>query len=362
MTYERTERIRRAAILLASLEEALAEQLLRELPAPEADKVLAELDRLEAIDPEEQADVLEEFRRATRRGGGDRGAVEFAYTTAPSAPVVPAAVTAADAPAAPDADTAAMAELLSGEQPQVIAAALSRLNGEQGAAVFAALPAELHLEVLDRVSRLTLADEESVLEVESQLLQKVGERRERRERAAAGAELARRLLAKTSPQRQAVLLERISAKRTSQAVAPPAPRPVQATAARASLAAPRWQTLLGTSRRPISAEATTAGTRKAELADSDSVLEDQSHALESMSDEVLVEALRRVDDETGLRALASASEKLVKRISRRLPRGQARKLRRLLRSFGPTRLADMRQAQHELLRVANECMQTSAAA
>jgi hypothetical protein len=37
-----------------------------------------------------------------------------------------------------------------------------------------------------------------------------------------------------------------------------------------------------------------------------------------------------------------------------LPRRQAKQLRRLLANLGPTRLADLHQAQHELLRLANE--------
>ena len=41
MNYERNERIRRAAILVASIDEALAEQMLDSLPASEATKILA---------------------------------------------------------------------------------------------------------------------------------------------------------------------------------------------------------------------------------------------------------------------------------------------------------------------------------
>jgi flagellar motor switch protein FliG len=363
MTYDRSERIRRAAILVASLDEALAESLLGELPPLESAKVLAELDRMESIDPEEQEDVLAEFRRATERGGNDRDAVEFTYSQ-PTAAQVPQAAAAPPNAGGLDADVAAMAELLSHEHPQIIAAALTRLDGEQGAAVFAALPVALHAEVLDRVSRLTLVDEEAVQEVEMQLLQQVGERRARRERAAAGAERARRLLAKTPPQQQAVLLERLSGGRPT--TAPAAPRASAVSVpprsgwtwrgSKAPAVSPRDELRLA-----ASADASGSGTMTGALAGVEAVLDDQSQALEALSDECLVAALRMVDDETGLRALASASERLVKRISRRLPRGQARSLRRLLRSFGPTRLADLRQAQHELLRIAHESLEANAA-
>jgi hypothetical protein len=42
MGYEKTDRIRRAAILVASLDEPLAERLLADLPPTEAARVLAE--------------------------------------------------------------------------------------------------------------------------------------------------------------------------------------------------------------------------------------------------------------------------------------------------------------------------------
>ena len=85
MTYDRNDRIRRAAILVASLDEALAEQLLAELPPTEADRVLEEAEQFEAIDPEEQQDVLAEFRRLARGRRPAEGAVEFAYSGAGAA-------------------------------------------------------------------------------------------------------------------------------------------------------------------------------------------------------------------------------------------------------------------------------------
>jgi flagellar motor switch protein FliG len=362
MTYDRSERIRRAAILMASLDETLAQALLDELPTQEAETVLAELDRLEAIDPEERADVLDEFRRATRRTD-DRGAVEFTY----SAPMYMASATAsggaAGEPPVADADVAAMAELLGHEQPQIVAAALSRLSNELGAAVFAALPSAMHAEVLDRVSRLTLADEEAVQEVETQLQRKLDERRERRERAAAGAELARRLLAKTPPQEQAVLLARLSGQRPPVVHAPSAHR----TASVSTPIGSRWS--LRRKRAPAGSDFA----QRADLQESPARVsppppaapiqnQDPSLSLETLSDELLVAALRQVDDETGLRALAAASDQLFKRICRRLPRGQARKLRRLVRMFGPTSLAELQRAQQEVLRAAHQLQETDAAA
>ena len=132
MNYDRTQRIRRAAILVASLEETLAEQMLESLPRLEATRILDEVDRLGELDPEELQDVLDEFRSAGRRGHEIEGGVEFTYS-APMKPILaataavasPGDAEAADADARQADNALLMAELLSHEHPQTIAAALS---------------------------------------------------------------------------------------------------------------------------------------------------------------------------------------------------------------------------------------------
>jgi hypothetical protein len=189
-------------------------------------------------------------------------------------------------------------------------------------------------------------------------LRKVDERREWRERAAAGAELARKLISKTSPAQRHVLLERLSIKksRTAESWAPSRHSGSTIVADRSvwSRQSIRLQTAIGEAEVPEQFH-------DVDATDANVVLEDQSAALMALSDETLLAALKSIDNETGQRALAASNEKLIKRITRRLPRRQARSLRRLLRAFGPTRLADLRQAQHELLRVAEECAAANAA-
>jgi flagellar motor switch protein FliG len=370
MTYERVDRIRRAAILVASLEEALAEAVLGELPPLEATRVLAELERLDEIDPDEQQDVLEEFRRAARRS--DAGAaVEFTY----SAPVAAATTTAQKRMTAAssgdgDAEIHAMAEVLSQEHPQIIAAALSRLDADRAAAVFAALPAELHAEVLDRVSRLAPADEEAVQEVQSHLERQVGERRAHLERAAAGAELARKLVAHTAPAQRIVLLERLSVKQSGGGLGFRYPEVARGVRPDSSADFGMTKTSNGNLSRyqespfPVrtpAAPAASVNDPTAPPRETDAVLADLSPALLALGDEALVAALRSVDEQTGQRALAASSEQLIKRITRQLPRRQARSLKRLLRNFGPTRLADLRRAQLDLLRAAERFAEPKAA-
>ncbi|HYO25494.1 MAG TPA: FliG C-terminal domain-containing protein [Lacipirellulaceae bacterium] len=368
MPYDRTDRFRRAAILVASLDEALAEQLLGELPPGEAARVLSEAEALESIDHEEQQDVLTEFRRMTRTGRSADAAVEFAYSAdEPSPAASPAAAAHAGTYAQADVavstlsegDAAAMAELLGGEHPQIVAAALSRLGEAESAAVFAALPSAVQTEALARLAALAPVDEEAVQEVEFQIQQRLQMRREHHARTAAGAELVQRILARTPTAQRTYLLERMAARDAMAAAgteaSPPGP------AVRQNLEAER----LAASFDPVAQQALNlaSAVRRAQAAGAydhensptaPATIEDRSAELERLRGDTLVAVLRAADEATVLRALAASGERFLARVTSMLPRKQAKKLRQMLRDLGPTRLADLHRAQHELLRLAEE--------
>ncbi len=205
----------------------MAEQLLDNLPPDEASRILEEVDRLGELEPEELQDVLDEFRAAGRRGKSADDAVEFTYSAPQpglrrdaSAEHATAPAVDAEAMARQEADAALMAELLTHEHPQTIAAALSRLGHEQGAAVFARLPPATQLDVLDRLACLEPADEVVVQELEQQLQRRVQQQRERRDRAVAATELARRMLEKTPAAQREALLARLSPSGTRPSLEP----------------------------------------------------------------------------------------------------------------------------------------------
>jgi flagellar motor switch protein FliG len=368
MAYERDDRIRRAAILVASLDEALAEQLLAEMPHGEAARILSEAERLDAIDIEEQLDVLAEFRRLRRSAGPNDSAVEFTLSEgeqARGADVAEnraASVLELDGGATShgvdlnDGDAAAMAELLAAEHPQIVATALARLGEEQSAAVFASLPPDVQAEALERLGNLAPADEEAVQDIESQLQSRLQQRREHQARTAACADLVRKILARTPPAQRTYLLERIAAKD----VAPKALHAAKPLTRRRAAPAPPSPTS-----GPIAQQADNldSAMRHAQPPDAfdGEALEDRSQDLMALSDEALVAGLRASDESTVLRALAASGEAFLARVTGMLPRRQAKQLRRLLRDLAPTRLADMQQAQHELLRLAHAAMSLEAA-
>jgi flagellar motor switch protein FliG len=351
MPYDRSDRIRRAAILVASLDDALAEQVLRGLPPSVRDRVLDVAESLDEIDPEEQRDVLAEFRRLSRSGGRREGeAVEADFSSREQAPGAGEATTFNQGDAAADrglsdADAAAMADLLANEHPQIVAAALSRLTEAQSAAVFAALPAEVQAETLDRLADLAPADEAAVDEVASQIHQHLQVRRERQARAAAGAELVQKILARTPAPQRAVLMARMAAKDA----APQAPPAVRRADER--------PTSPSASRRiePVAQQALSlaaAMQRRPSPAAEPAPLDDRSAEFEDISDAALIAGLRSADQSTVLRALAASGETLLARVEAMLPRRQAKQLRRMLNNLGPTRLAELQAAQHRLLDMA----------
>lgn len=378
MNHQRTDRIRRAAILVASLEETVAEQMLASLSSDESALVLAEVERLDELDPQEFADVLAEFRSVAQRGRVEADAVEFTYSdpakresaARTSGAVVGGAQATDQGDAAlVDADVAAIADLLANEQPQIIAVALSRLSHDQGAAVFAALPQRLQPEVLDRIATLQFADDGAVADVETLLTSRMEHYRQQRRQAAVGAELARRIISRTSPQEQQALLGRIA--RTD------AGRRAGDVSQRAAANGTHWNdaAVVGQQAQNLASAVRLARLGEGGVAydlsredasdgveifdearsaiNSPAMIDDLSGELERLSDEALLTALQQADEQLVHRALAASSEKFLNRVIGKLSRRQARSVRKQLRAMGPTRLADLRQAQFELLRLAD---------
>ena len=354
MNYDRNERIRRAAILVASIDEALAEQMLDSLPPSEATKILAEVDRLGEIDLDEQRDVLDEFRRAGRRDNEPASAVEFTYSAPqpvaieqPAAPEASAATPADDAAAA--AEAALIAELLSAEHPQTIAVALSRMAHDQGAAVFAVLAPAMQGEVLERLANLQITDESAVTDLEAELHQRIELQRQRRTRAAAGAEMARRIVAKTAQAQRDTLLARISPHDAQHSVKPTESVPamlseqqtleLQAAIQQARELVAAQEEYLDEEHHSFEAWTEGPANDDDDRTLAPALLEDRSRDLERLSDAALLRALQAADERTVQLALACSSERFLRRVAAKLPRAAAARLRMAVRSIGPTRLS-----------------------
>jgi flagellar motor switch protein FliG len=376
------DRTRRAAILVASLDEEAADELLRQLPPGEARRVEETLRELDEVDPDEVRDVLEEFRRSSRPTPEGFEGVEFSLSAesldreqAPGGHGAPSVETYGPGHAEPTsplsaADRKTLAELLSLEHPQTIAAAVTRLGAEVGGELFAQLPAHLQEDVLQRVLNLQQVDEHAVAEIETHLIRRVSELEELKRRKTAAVDFARRLASHSDLRSQ--LLTKLPPVGSGDPAQAPAPMTAESADQRALRLLQQYSQ--APPERRDSTAAPSAGAKPSEDVAFDrwprlallpeyfddqvdgrrdeapvDVADDCSEALEALDDQSLMAAIASASEETVLRALAASSDQLVRRVARRLPRKHAAQLRWLLRSLGPTKLADLRSAQRRLL-------------
>ncbi len=320
--------LRKAAILVASLDPPLADRLLDHLPVEHAARIRRMAVELHDIDPGEQAAVLNEFfasrEQHPRQGRSKPPELPDAVSakrTASQALATPARHAGDAAHTADDEYTpfrflrhtpgTQLARLLAAERPQTIALVLAHLPETDAARTLAALPPELHLPVARRVAELEEASPDVLREVEQGLAGRMAQFQ------LAGA-------------RRALGLSRLRA--ILQAADPAWSRDL-----RNALAAADPQ--LATELQPDDEISRPHPT------DQPADLE----ALAALSDDDLRGLLSEADPELVMLALAGASPKLARRCLALLEPALARHLERSMARLGPLPLADISQAQAELL-------------
>lgn len=353
---DRDAKLRKAAILVASLDEPLAERLLAGLPAHEATMVRKLAAQLKDVDPVEHQAVVTDFRKAysaptlktlehapLELDGVELDASLLARlddeasfpTTHPST-----SPETCHWQALSDADTTTLVEILKAEQPQTIAVVLARLQSSRAADLLSQLSPTLQIEVLTRLEQHNPADERALEVVGKQLAAWITQQSQQRQRMAAGRELVQRILQDTPETQRSVLLARLDR---------PGPRLTEQPGSKGIASSPLPEPTndqLRTS-RPLPR----SGTPDSEFLVNPAALStDPLSDLEALDDQALLRALQTADRHTVMLALVGASEDLMKRIVQGLPRRRAKQFRQQVRAIGPTRLGDMLTAQRQLLR------------
>jgi len=350
----RQRRLREAAILVASLDDQLAERLVMSMPDADAAAVREALKQLGAIDPDERDEIVARFRqntetqRPTQVDGVELDPSLLARFDEQEAESIDSVQSIAGDPLETlnEEEVTTVVGMLSAEHPQTIAIVLSRLNPTSAADLLSKFSPPVQAEVLTRMANCDSADEQAVQVIESQLGQWIDQHRQQRQRMAAGLDLVERILSSTpETQRKTVLTQlqgsdpnlagRLKKKPTpnfnptpipkaSRLVPEPEPEPHKRIK----------QTTTAPPPPPISAN--------------------PQQELDQLDDATLMATLSQADRQVVTLALAGASETLMARILRGLPRRQAAKLRSQLRDIGPTRLSDILAAQQQLLHSANQ--------
>jgi flagellar motor switch protein FliG len=310
---DREEKLRRAAIVVLTLDDTTAEKVLAQLPSDDAARLRRMMVELEAVDADEERRTLGDFLRYQPPAPPERDAgVELALSTASRAAVhakLPGPASEADEKTPFRFLHAARGDkitpFLVGEHPQTIAVVISHLPEDRAAAVLAQLDGALQTDVIHRLIDLDQADPEVLREIE--------------------AALESRMLAQAlAERRQETGLESVG--RILDAAEPALRRTIVASLE-------RYDRSLAERFRP----------REFEFDD-----------LGQLDESTLATVLAAAGREVTRLALAGAHADLIDRILAPLRPGEAKKMRRMIERIGPVRLSDVEEAQRELARVARE--------
>lgn len=331
-----TPTLRKAAILISSLDARSADALLEQMGETMAQRVRNAVMQLDDIDPREQEQIINEFLGSK---GGSRAVddgIELAGSLAQrlpqtSAKYEPAAPLAANEPAPrpftflADAPSEVVARHLQREHPQTAAVVLAHLPPLQAAAVVRHLPSDLRADVLLRIGELEETDVEVLRELERGL----------------EAALSPELSAKRKKGQGVATLEAIL-----NAAGESAPVARSAEPAPTKLPTAPQFTPGFVEQRVVSkpqAVQTPEPSRSVEL---------EFAQLYGLDDRSWARILATADPQVALLALAGATTELVDRLMRQLSPQEAKVIRRKMEQLGAVRLRDIERAQQQLARIA----------
>jgi flagellar motor switch protein FliG len=300
--------LRKAAVLIASLDADTADILLAQMPSVQAEMVRRELVELGEIDPAEQQAVLDEFFRVGQISSDaepvERGLDSRIHSARQRSPDETPFSSLAQA--SPEAVVA----VLECEHPQAVALVLAHLPPERASQVLARLPASAQTEAVRRLVDSIQTEPHVVLEVERAIASRLDGAHSVRSSTSGMAALTA-ILHASQPAARRQILSNLTAhdRRLAHQIAPPPPV--------------KRFTFSEICQLP----------------------------LESLT--CLVHA---ADRRTAVLALAGASAELVDELLECLDPDEADWLARRLTNLGPLRLADIDRAQEDLASLASQLL------
>jgi flagellar motor switch protein FliG len=352
--------LRKAAVLLRSLDADTAAVMLGQLSADEAAKIRAAMRAVGQVDTGEQADVMAELRgaRPTLQYAAGTGDVEltlsssvvgesFAGHVGNSFAAESVATGSKRLEFLENAPIHALAPHLAREHAQTIAVVLSHLPPERAAVVLAALPQKLQAETVERLATLGETDPECVSVLKNELEAwaakrdslRAGNGRRRDTMAAilaAADGKSRGQILSNMKDHKAAVAKQFSLRQAERA-------PVEARIAKPQASSPAVCSSHNQFGRLPATPDGRAGLRLPEIRFDD---------LADLDSRTLSAVLRHVDANVLALALAGSRDELVDRICEQIPKRTAREFRRELRRLGPTRLSDVEGAQRTVAQIA----------
>lgn len=372
--------LRKAAILLDSLDGPTAEVLCAQMSSEQAARVRQAVSQLGPVDPGERQRIVDEFLRLGA-ATAETAVADVELDESLAARIAVAAEVSEDtatdsSTAAPRfaflqaAPAAALASCLADEHPQTIAVLLAHLPPARAAGVLKLLRAELQAEVVQRLAQLNDADASIVAEVERTLEQSWQTHSRAASSRAAGLATLEAILEASASTDRPVLLGILETQ---------APQLVRKLGYAQPVGSPRTTGDHRTAWDPADREGADAGrstaawrfasrcdvpdagldlavdplpqftARTAKAADARRPAETLDFDdLLALDDAALASIFRAADPQVALLALTGASPQMADRMLGPLPPREATSLARQMEALGPIRLQDVTRAQQQL--------------
>lgn len=370
------ETIRKAAIVIASLDEASADKLLESMPEEVASQIRWMSIELDNVSDAERQTVLDEFLRNSGRPlpVEDPGVeMEFTYEQSQrisavdtSSPTPPPFAFLNDAP------SEMLAPFFEQEHPQVTAVVMSYLQPQRASEILRQLPARIQADIVHRITLLDEPSQEIVADIESRIKQIVSRQVLAFERRRLGMAAAQAILkSSTGDQAEQLLAElrsrgsqlpgELESLKGAEVVRPtikmPMPAPTNVELPRSpakpeAKAEPKIEPAVQASKPAPKKE-----TIQRELPQPKFPFE----RFAVLDDVSLAKVLHQAGPKVVLLALCGASPVVMKRISRGLGAGDVKLLERKIREMQPVLLADIDHAKRQMCLAADALLVASQA-
>jgi flagellar motor switch protein FliG len=364
-----TANLRKAAVFIRSLDGETASTMLGQLSPDEATALREAIRSLGAIDPEEQADVIAEFRRAkplATQTASEGVELQLSAANAPSNVLAPTNAPLGSAQAKrfeflERAPIEVLVPYLSREHAQTIAVVLSHLPPRRAADVLAAFPEKLQAETIERLAVLGETDPDSVVVLESELAGWLANRMIGQPGKLPSNSVVESILAATDGLtrseivnnlriRNAALASRFAPAATRRVARVPRTKNVSDQAAACAVSVARGGS--EAARQSVLQRARVERTPRQLPSPPQQIPHLHFEELVQLDRRTLASVLSQVQDNVLILALTGASDALVERVCRQMSARNARSLRRQLRKLGPIRLSDVEAAQHSIADIA----------
>lgn len=311
--------LRKAAVLIVSLDVDTADLLLAQMPKDQADMVRREIADLDEIDPSEQQAALDEFFRfGSSSSGAGQGEIAVDLPLPLQPPDFDNVLSREDQPNAANppfsvlgrASLEAVVAVLERERPQAVALVLAHLPPDRAGQVLARLPARTQAEVVRRLVDSSATDPQVLMEVERAIATRL-DRHDSHCKSASGMASLKAILHASKPGARRQILSNLAAhdRRLAHQIAPSPP--------------PKRFTFSEVCGLPL---------------------------------ESLTCLIQAADRRTAVLALAGTSAELVDELLECLDPQQADWFARRLTNLGPLRLADIDRAQEDLAALAGHLL------